>query len=344
MTDELEKLCMLNGISGDEGEVRDYIISQIEGLCEYKVDALGNIIAFKKGKNKPERKVLVNAHMDEVGFIVSYITEDGFLKLSPVGGIDPRVVYGRRVLVGDKRISAVVGGKALHHLEGEERLKAPDFGELYADIGADGREQAMLYAQLGDSVCFESGFARYGEGFLKGKAIDDRVGCLIMLELIRSELEFDTYFTFVVQEEIGLRGSTAAAYGVAPDVAFVLEATTAADIPSASGDKRVCELGKGPVVSFMDRHTMYDKGLYRQAFDTADRLGIPCQTKTMVAGGNDAGAIHLTRGGVRTCGISLPCRYLHSPCCVIKEDDLENTFRLVKELLSSRELFFGGSR
>lgn len=343
MINELEKLCMLNGISGDECEVRDYIISQIEGHCEYSVDPLGSIIAFKRGRKKPSNKVLVNAHMDEVGFIVSYITDDGFLKISPVGGIDPRVVYGRRVTLGEPRISGVVGGKAVHHLSGDERSKAPDFGELYVDIGAENKEEAQLYAQLGDSICFDSGFARYGDGFLKGKAIDDRVGCLIMMDIIRGEIEYDTYFTFVVQEEIGLRGSTAAAYKVNPDTAFVLEATTAADIPSASGDKRVCELGKGPVVSFMDRRTMYDKELYKQAFDTAKKLGIPCQTKTMVAGGNDAGAIHLTRGGVRTCGISLPCRYLHSPCCVIKEDDLENTVKLVKELLSSESVYCGGS-
>ena len=154
-----------------------------------------------------------------------------------------------------------------------------------------------------------------------------------MLELIDGELEYDTWFSFVVQEEVGLRGAQAASYTIAPDIAVVLEATTASDIPSSSGEKRVCELRKGPVVSYMDRHTIYDKELYRLAFETADSLGIPCQTKTMVAGGNDAGAISVAHGGVRTMAVSLPCRYLHSPSCVIAGSDLDSAYKLTKNLL-----------
>lgn len=333
MKNELEKLCLLDGISGDEGQVRDYIISRIEGKCEYRIDPLGSVIAFKKGRKTPDRKLLISAHMDEVGFIVNYITDEGFLKISPVGGIDPRVVFGRRVRAGEEKLTGVVGAKALHHLDGDERSKAPDFGDMYVDIGARDKAQAQEHIRLGDSVTFVSDFVRFGSGMLGGKAIDDRAGCAIMLGLIDSELEYDTYFSFVVQEEVGLRGSTAAAYTVDPDIAIVLEATTAADIPSASGEKKVCCVGEGPVVSFMDRSTIYDKGLYRLAFDTAQSLGIPCQTKTMIAGGNDAGAIHKSRGGVRTCAISLPCRYLHSPNCVISEEDLDNTVKLVRAML-----------
>lgn len=333
MMKELEKLCLLDGISGDEGQVRDYIISRIKGKCEYHIDPLGSIIAFRKGRKTPDKKLLISAHMDEVGFIVNYITEDGFLKITPVGGIDPRVVFGRRVRVGEEKLIGVIGAKALHHLDGDERSKAPDFPEMYLDIGAADKAQAQEHIMLCDSAVFVSDFVRFGKGMVGCKAIDDRAGCAIMLDLIDSELEYGTYFTFVVQEEIGLRGSTAAAYTVDPDIAIVLEATTAADIPSASGEKKVCCVGKGPVVSFMDRSTIYDKGLYRLAFDTAEKLGIPCQTKTMVAGGNDAGAIHKSRGGVRACGISLPCRYLHSPSCVISESDFENTVKLVKAML-----------
>ena len=154
-----------------------------------------------------------------------------------------------------------------------------------------------------------------------------------MIEMIDGELEYDTWFTFVVQEEIGLRGSTVAAYTVNPDYALVLETTTAADVPSAGADKKVCKLGNGPVVSFMDRHTIYDKELYSMAFAAAEDYGIPCQTKTIVAGGNDAGAIHVSRGGVRTAAISLPCRYLHSPSCVIDKEDYFNSYKLAKLLL-----------
>ena len=207
------------------------------------------------------------------------------------------------------------------------------FDKLTIDIGVDSREEALKLVRLGDSVRFVSDFVEFGEGFVKCKAIDDRAGCAIMLRMIEEGVEYDTYFTFVVQEEIGLRGSTCAAFTVAPDYAVVLESTTAADIPSASGEKRVCELGKGPVVSYMDRHTMYDRELFELAFSVAEENGISCQTKTMVAGGNDAGAIHVSRGGVKTAAVSLPCRYLHSPSCVINKADFENAYVLTKLIL-----------
>ena len=158
-----------------------------------------------------------------------------------------------------------------------------------------------------------------------------------MIKLMQQELEYDTYFVFNVQEEIGLRGASVSAYSVQPDIAFVLEATTASDIDGVSGAKRVCALGGGPVVSFMDRSTMYDRELYRKAFETAENTGIPCQTKSMVAGGNDSGAIHISGKGVRTLAVSVPCRYLHSPSCVIDLKDFENTYRLVRELIKKAE-------
>ncbi|MBR1664259.1 MAG: M42 family peptidase [Ruminococcus sp.] len=328
---ELEGLCALDGISGDEGQVREYILSQISDKCEVSVDPLGSIIAFCKGKKRSGKKLLISAHMDEVGFIVRYITDDGYLKFSPVGGIDPRVVFGKRVFVGKNKIPGVVGGKVLHHLSGSEKSKAVPFDKLYIDIGADSKEQALSAVSLGDSVCFEGGYSDMGE-LLCAKAIDDRAGCAVMIDLIKEGVEYDTYFTFVVQEEIGLRGSTAAAFTVDPDFAIVLEATTAADIPASQGDKKVCQLSKGAVVTFMDRHTMYDKELYALAFDIGREMNIPVQTKTMVAGGNDAGAIHKTRGGVRTAAVSVPCRYLHSPVCVIDKNDLVSVGRLTREL------------
>lgn len=313
MLDELKKLCLLNGISGDEAEVANYICSQLDGFAEYTVDNLGNVIAFKKGKQKPKNKIMISAHMDEVGMIINYINSDGSLSFSAVGGIDPRVVFGRRVTVGNKNITGVIGGRAVHNLSADERKKSVKFDSMTIDIGCTDREEAEKLVSLGDSVCFDSQFTEFGDGFIKAKAIDDRAGCAIMLELIRKDLPFDTYFTFVVQEEIGLRGSKVASYTVAPDYAIVLESTTAADIPNVSDDKKVCKLKSGPVVSFMDRRTIYDKDLYNFAFSIAKELEIPCQTKTVIAGGNDAGEIHISRGGVKTIAISLPCRYLHSP-------------------------------
>ena len=333
MINELKNLCLLDGISGDEENVRNYITEQIKDKAEVTIDNLGNVIAFCKGKKSSEKRVMVCAHMDEVGMIVVYINSDGTLKISPVGGVDPRVVFGRRVTVGKNKLLGVIGGKAVHNLSADERKKSVPFDSMTVDIGCVSREEAEKHVSLGDSVCFVSDFTEFGDGLVKAKAIDDRAGCAIMLRLIREGVEYDTYFTFVVQEEIGLRGSACAAYTVNPDYAVVLEATTAADVPSASGNKSVCRLKKGPVVSFMDRHTIYDKELYKLAFKTAEECKIPCQTKTMIAGGNDAGAIHVSRSGVKTAAVSLPCRYLHSPSCVISREDFENAYILTKNLL-----------
>jgi len=329
----LEKLCQLNGTSGDEGKVRDFIISEIKDYCEYTVDALGNVIAYKKGANRAKNKVMISAHMDEVGMIVTSIKSDGTLTVSEVGGVDPRVVIGRQVLVGDSDINGVIGAKAIHNLSADERKKAPKFSSLYVDIGATNKEEAAKVVSLGDRVHFSLEFVAFGDGFIKGKAIDDRFGCAVMIELIQSELPYDCTFTFVVQEEVGLRGARPAAYTVDPDFALVIEATTAADIPLASGEKRCCELGKGAVVSHMDRSTIYDKELYNISCVIAQEHGIGWQTKTMVAGGNDSGAIHISRGGVRTTAISAPCRYLHSPSCVVKLSDLEDCEKLAKLMI-----------
>lgn len=329
----LEKLCQLNGTSGDEARVRDYIISEISEYCEYTVDPLGSIIAYKKGKERAKNKVMISAHMDEVGMIVTSIKNDGTLTLSAVGGIDPRVVIGRQVTVSENGINGVIGAKAIHNLSADERKKAPKFDALYADIGVSEKSEAEKLVSLGDRVHFSSEFISFGDGFIKGKAIDDRFGCAVMIELIKSEFPYDCVFTFVVQEEVGLRGARPTAYTVDPDFALVLEATTAADIPLASGEKRCCVLGKGAVVSHMDRSTIYDKELYNISRDIANEQGIGWQTKTMVAGGNDSGAIHVSRGGVRTMAISAPCRYLHSPSCVVKLSDLEDCEKLAKLMI-----------
>lgn len=333
MKELLKELCLADGVSGDESTVRELIISKIKDVCEYSTDNLGNLICFKKGRKTPDKKLMICAHMDEVGFIITNIRGDGTLGFANVGGIEPTVVIGRQVRVGKERISGVIGSTAVHNLNSEQRKKAPDTESLYIDIGADDRAEAEKYVSLGDCAYFDSEFTELGSHRIKSKALDDRAGCAMMIELLHEELEYDTYFVFNVQEEIGLRGAAASSYSVAPDYAIVLETTTAADIYGAAEDKKVCILGNGPVVSFMDRRTMYDKELFRLAFDIAEEQGLPCQTKTMIAGGNDAGAVHISGKGVRTMAVSLPCRYLHSPSSVIDTSDLENTYKLVKTLI-----------
>lgn len=331
MKELLKELCLTDGVSGDESAVRELIISKIGDCCEYSVDPLGNLICFRRGRKSSGKKVMICAHMDEVGFIVTYINSDGTLCFDEVGGVNTTVALGRQVKVGKERISGVIGSTAVHNLSAEQREKAPKYDGMYIDIGASSKEEAEKYVSLGDCIYFDSEFMEMG-GEIKSKAIDDRAGCAVMIRLIREQPEYDTYFVFNVQEEIGLRGAGASAFTVSPDFAIVLEATTASDIDGVSGAKKVCCLGDGPVVSFMDRRTMYDKELYRLAFDTAAELGIPCQTKTAIAGGNDAGAIHTSGRGVRTMAVSVPCRYLHSASCVINGDDLDSSYKLVKSL------------
>ena len=332
MLELIKELCLLPGISGRENAVRDYIIEQIKDYAEYSIDPLGNLLVFKKGKNPAKNKVMLDAHMDEVGLIVTAITSEGFLRFTKVGGVDSRVILGRTVKVGKKAVNGVIGIKPVHLVDKKSEADIPKVDELYIDIGAKSKEEALEYVRIGDSVWFESDFVEFGEGFVKAKALDDRAGCAILIEMIKSELEYDMWFSFSVQEEIGTRGAQTAAFTIAPDYAIAVETTTAADISGVKDEKRVCICGKGGTVSFMDRSTLYSKELFDKAFEIAEKNSIPCQPKTMVAGGNDSGAIHKSRGGVRVLTVSIPCRYLHSPSCVIKLDDAKESLRLVKAL------------
>ena len=331
MRELLKELCLINGVSGDEDRVRECISGKVRDFCdEMTTDNLGNLICFKKGKSSG-KKLMICAHMDEVGFIITSVNGDGTLAFDMVGGIDPAVVIGRQVTVGEG-LSGVVGATAVHNLSKEQRESAPTTSSLYIDIGAADKAEAEKYVHPGDCAYFDSEFTELGGGRIKSKAIDDRAGCAMMIKLMQEELEYDTWFVFNVQEEIGLRGSRVSAFTVAPDFALVLESTTAGDIDGVFGAKRVCSVGNGAVVGFMDRSTIYDKELYRLAFDLAEKNGIPCQTKTMIAGGNDSGAIHISGKGVRTIALSLPCRYLHSPSSVIQWSDLDNSYKLVRLL------------
>lgn len=328
MVDLLKKLCLIDGISGREDKVREFIISCITDKCEYEVDPMGNVIAFKKGKKKAEKKVMISAHMDEVGYIVTYICDNGFLKFTSVGGVDSKVTLGKLVTVGEKGIKGVIGSKAIHLCHGDEETTAPTLDKLYIDIGAEDKAEAEKYVEIGDSVHFSSDFVVFGKNKIKAKAIDDRFGCAVMLKMIESELEYDTYFAFLVQEEVGCRGAGAAAFTLKPDYAIVLEATTAADVAFVGEGDTVCKQGNGAVVSFMDRSTLYNRDLFKGAFKLARENNIKIQTKTTVAGGNDAGAIHKSNGGIYTTAISLPCRYIHSATSVADTEDMEACYKL----------------
>lgn len=331
MSELLKTLCNLDAPSGREDSVRNFILREIGGHAAVRMDAAGNIIAEKKGAKRPRVKLMLDAHMDEVGFIVTYITEGGLLKFDTVGGISPSVVIGRRVIF-DGAVIGVIGEKAVHLMTAEEKTKIPSFDHMYIDIGAKSREEAEQCLSRGDMAVFDTDFMRLGEHRIKAKAIDDRAGCAILLNMIRSELPYDMTFVFSVQEEVGLRGAATAAFAVEPQAAIVVEATTAADFNGVPPEKQVCRLGAGAAVSFMDGATLYDKKYYDAAFETAQSENILCQPKAAVAGGNNAGSIHKSRGGVRTLAVSIPCRYIHSASCVADLRDIEAADKLVRAM------------
>ena len=330
MIETLKNLCALSGVSGDEGEVRDHIISLIKGHADEVVtDVMGNVIVFKKGAKAPAKNIVLCAHMDEVGVIVTGITDDGYLKFATVGSVDDRVVVGKGVTLGKQRVLGVVGCKAIHLVKEKDREKTLDIDELYIDIGAGSREEAGKYVLPGDTGAFDAEIREFGDGYIKAKAIDDRFGCAVLIELIRSELlPIDCQFTFSVQEEVGLRGAHTAAYRTAPDIALIIEGTSAADIPSVTEFKKVCKIGKGAVIPFMDRGTIYDRELFKILTGIADKNDIPWQTKSVVAGATDGAAFQRSRAGVKTVGIAAPVRNLHSPSCVAKITDLEAVYNL----------------
>jgi endoglucanase len=327
----LKTLCEFNGTSGDEKQVRDFIISLLPEDCEYTVDPMGNLIVDKKGEISPKNKVALFAHMDEVGFIVTYINENGFVNVANVGGIDNSALFGKKITVNGN--IGVVGGKAVHQCLGDEVKKIPDIADVYVDFGFENKEIAENHLNLGDYGYFKSDYIEFGNDMVKSKALDDRLGCAIMIELLQERSKFDYTCVFTVQEEVGTRGAIGSAYTVKPDYAIVIETTTASDIPDTPDNKKVCKVGSGAVVSFMDRGTIYNKDLYKKAREIADKNGISNQTKTVVAGGNDAAAIHKAAGGIKTVAVSLPCRYIHSASSVGSKKDMESVKALCQVLL-----------
>lgn len=336
LIDTLKTLCALPGVSSREDAVRDYIRSQIAPHVDtLRVDAMGNLIAEKKGRVPGSKKLMLAAHMDEVGLMIRSITEEGYLKFSCVGGIDRRVLLGKRVLVGERQLPGVIGLKAYHLTSAEEEKKVPKLKDLYLDIGAGSREEAEAQVRLGDVAVFDSDVVEFGHGLLKAKAIDDRIGCAVMVELCKEDLPMDCTFAFTVQEEVGTRGAFGAAFSVTPDIALVLEGTTAADLPAMADRQKVCAPGKGPVVPFMDGATVYDRGLFELLRDLAEQHGIPWQTKEYLSGGTDAGAIQRSKEGVRVAAISAAVRYLHAPSSVASLEDCRQILALARLFLEA---------
>ncbi len=330
------------GPTSCEGEVARAIEEELADLpLALQKDAMGNLTAHLQGPEGAPR-VMLSAHMDEVGFMVTEIDEDGFLRFENLGGIDPRVLCGRNVLIGDeqKRVPGVIAAKGIHLQDKDERKKLPGADELYIDVGAKDRADAEALVSLGDFGVFDTPFATFGKdgAYIRGKALDDRLGCALLVELaralVRDPVPLDVWLCFTVREEIGRSGALVTANRVRPDVAIVLETTAIADIAEVKPSRRVASVGEGGVLSLVDRSTVYDRGLVDLALGCAKRHNIPVQIKRYVSGGNDAAHIQKSGVGVRCLALSAATRYLHAPVSVAARADYEAMRALLVALLS----------
>ena len=331
MLERLKALSELYGVSGNEARVRAYLRKEAGPFAdEMFVDPVGNLYVHKRGGGP---RVMRAAHMDEVGMIVRDITEAGTL-LYDAGGIDPRVVVSKRVVIGPNDVPGVIGAKAIHLQSPEERTRALKHTDLYVDIGAKDRADAEKLVGKGDYISFTTKFSCFGDGLVKGKALDDRVGCAILLELLRGGYQCDLWAVFTVQEELGLRGAAVTANRVKPDVALILEGTTANDVAETPSHRSVTTVGAGAAISFMDGRTIVPEKMLVTLREAAKREGLPWQMRRGTAGGTDAGAIHRSLAGVVCGGISVPCRYIHSPVSIAAITDIEAAYRLAHTFLN----------
>lgn len=334
----LKELVEADGVSGHEGAVREVLLKAVESSAdEYRIDALGNLIAVKYGQGGAEgpRRVMVAAHMDEVGLMVTHVDRDGSIRFSPVGGIDSRVVLAKAVRIGDERIPGVIGVKPIHLLESSERERVVQFDQMCIDTGMAADEVGRRITP-GMYVAFTTSYEVLDDGGLrtvKGKAFDDRAGCAVLVELLKERYSFDLYAAFTVQEEVGLRGARVAAYAVEPEIAFALEGTVCDDSPKEKDTSPTTRLGAGPALTTRDRSVVCDPRLIRLLVREAEAQGIAYQFKQPGVGGTDAGAIHLQREGVPSAVLAVPCRYIHSPVSIMSLNDFENAVRLMRGAL-----------
>lgn len=334
MLGRLEALSNLHGVSGSEHAVRAYIRKELEPLgLSMKTDGMGNLYVHKPGAG---RRIMACAHMDEVGMLVTKIEDNGMLRYDEAG-LDARVCVSKRVVIGKDGLAGVIGAKAIHQQTREEFERALKHDELYIDIGAKDKQDAQKYVKVGDYVSFDTKFAYFGDGLVSGKALDDRIGCAILMELLKSDYECDFTAVFTVQEENGLRGANAAAYNVRPELCIVLEGTTANDMPEVPGHKSVTRVGMGPAISFMDRTTMVRPFMFDALRALAREHNIPWQLRQGTAGGTDGGVIHKALAGCISGGISVPCRYIHSPVSVASVSDIENAHRLADTFFKTKK-------
>jgi len=332
---ELKTLCELQGVSGREEPVRKAIYDEcvnVLGKERVWIDKMGNVIAQKEGRDPSAPHVMLSAHMDEVGLMVISATDDGLLRVRNLGGIDPRVLISKRVKVGygEAGLDGVIGAMAIHLQNAEDRKAALPIDQLYVDIGAKDKDEALRSAPAGTPITFATSFTSFGDGLYLARALDDRVGVYNLLRLLTADPIGKTSVVFTCQEEVGCRGAQGAAYRLMPDVGIALEGTTANDAGDVPESERVCTVGQGVAISFMDHASIAHPELFKEMLALAKVRDIPHQVKMSVSGGNEAGAMQRSGAGAKTCVLSVPCRYIHSPSTVCSAADVEAQYELAK--------------
>jgi len=325
MKELIKKLTILNGVSGNENKIAKAISEMIvSNVDEIKQDSMGNLICVKKGNGK---RIMLAAHMDEVGIIVTHIEENGFLRFSALGGINHFYSLYQKVTF-DNGITGVIG-----YEENISEIKNIKLANMYVDIGCKSYEEAIGKVKIGDSAAFTGDFVCDGNRIIS-KALDDRCGCAILIELSKrlKNCDKEIIYTFTTQEELGLRGAKTAGYSINPDVAFVLDVTAPGDTPKSKPSPIKC--GAGPIIKIMDNASIINPKLKDLIIETAENEGILYQLKVSNIGGTDAGAISLSRDGIPTASLAIPCRYLHSPVETIDIQDVDNMIKLVESVLN----------
>ncbi|MCL1993724.1 MAG: M42 family peptidase [Spirochaetes bacterium] len=327
----LKKLTAACGLPGFEDEVREIIKAELAGhVDELKTDRMGNLIAVKNAKAKG-RHIALSAHMDEVGLCVKHIEKDGSIKFA-TWGVDPRILPSALVFVGKDKIPGVIGIKPIHLEKSAD--KAPEVDSLYIDIGLDKKEEVEKLVNLGDFVAFEAGYVEFGDHKVKAKALDDRVGCAAIIETLKSGVKHRLTGIFCTQEEVGLRGSAVAANNLSADLVLNLEGTICADIEGVDEQHRVTTLGAGPCLSLADSTSVYQTKYIEEIIAVAEKSGIPWQFRRSGMGGTDSGRYHTAKTGTPCIGLSVPCRYIHSPVSAMDKRDFENLKKLVLAYLN----------
>jgi len=333
LSENLEKLSNACGVTGNETPVRELLIQLIKPYVdEINIDRLENVIAIKKGKpGKP--KIMLAAHMDEVGLMVKMITKDGFIRFSKIGGIDDRILPAQKVTVHTKNgdYSGIIGSKPPHIQKEEDRRKILAFDDLFIDVGAENKEAAVnMGISIGNSVSFDAKYVILNKNMVMGKAFDNRAGCLAMIETLKLLGETDCTVCAVgtVQEEVGLRGAGTAAFGIDPDIALALDVTVAGDVPGVREYDTSVKTGKGPALTVSDSGLITHPKVLRWLLDTAEEEKIAIQLESGLMGSTDAAKITLTRQGIPSGTISIPTRYIHSSNAVLNIQDIESSAKL----------------